>query len=121
MTEDAIVGSAARSFSINLPAGEYSVYVLCGISYNLRYQYFDFDVAIGDDIRRARFEGPYHFRNLRFSVATDGKPLQIGFGPASKWVCNAIMVWDETDGDVDMQDLARRKWEERARVMGILE
>jgi len=32
-----------------------------------------------------------------------------------------LEIVDETDGDVDMQDLARRKWEERARVMGILE
>ncbi|HCU36131.1 MAG TPA: hypothetical protein DGT21_11995 [Armatimonadetes bacterium] len=106
LTEDCVIGSEARSFSIALPAGEYSVYVLCGTSHNQRYQYFDFDVAVGDQVRTVRFEGPYQFRNLRFTAKTDGTPLEIGFGPASKWVANAIMVWDAADGGATEANIA---------------
>ena len=97
LTEDCIVGENARTFSAAMPAGQYKVYMLCGTSYSLRNQYFDFDVRVGGQTTRVRIEGGYQFRNLRFEATTAGEPLKITFEPRSKWVVNAIMIWDEAD------------------------
>jgi hypothetical protein len=99
LTEDCLVGDAARTFQADVPAGEWRLYVLCGISYGMPAQYFDFDVAVGGKKTRVQFEGSYQFRNLRLSATTDGKPLQITLDPRSKWALNAIMVWNAAEDE----------------------
>jgi len=99
LTEDCIVGERPRAFRVRAPQGDLRVYVLCGTSYNLRNQYFDFTVGVGGEQTRVRFEGGYQFRNRRFAVRAAGDTLTIALDPRSKWVINAVMVWTGADDE----------------------
>lgn len=100
LNEDCLVGEAPRVLRVDVPAGDYKVYLLCGTSSpRLRYQYFDFDITVQDATRRVRFEGPYRFRSVRFEATGDGAPLEIALTPRSKWALNAVMIWDAADDE----------------------
>jgi len=99
LTEDCILGKAPAVFRAAVPAGEYEVYVLCGNSYNLRDQYFDFEVAVGEKSERIRYEGGYRFFSRRFAAKTAGEPIDVRFSTQSAWTVNAVMVWDADDDE----------------------
>ncbi|MCX7012948.1 MAG: hypothetical protein NTW86_10395 [Candidatus Sumerlaeota bacterium] len=97
LTEDCIIGKTTRTFRLDLPAGEYNAYFLCGNSAYMEGQYFDFQVKIAETAQRVRIENGQQFRNTRFSIRTGGEPLNVVFEPRSKWVLNGILVWDKVD------------------------
>ncbi len=97
LTEDCLLGEQARTFRVDLPAGDYSIYVLCGTSENLRYQYFDFDVSTGDSQARVCFEGGYQYRERRLRVTGRDEAASITLTPRSRWALNALIVWDLAD------------------------
>ncbi|MCX7886238.1 MAG: DUF4091 domain-containing protein [Verrucomicrobiae bacterium] len=98
ITEAAILGDSTNSFLINAPPGDYNLYVVCGTS-DLRHraQYFDFTVQVGQQSQRVQIEGCHQFRTLRFRARVAAVPLAVRFAPRSKWVVNAVMVWNDTD------------------------
>jgi hypothetical protein len=97
LSEDGIFGDQAREFRVTLPRGAYHAYLMCGTSTSQRNQYFDFDVRVGEQVRRVRFEGSYQFRTVRMDVTVGEGPLAFRFEPRSKFVVCALLVWDEAE------------------------
>ena len=99
ITEDCIVGDRENAFLMQLPAGEYEIYIVCGTSEAMRSQYFDFTVAVGGEEQRVRIEAGYRFRSLRFTARAGNEPLAVRFTPRSKWVVNAILAYAPADAE----------------------
>ncbi len=114
ITEDCIIGEGDSRFLVDLPNGEYHVYVMCGTSDSYRNQYWDFGVAatdaeqaaqlwtgddfasvLGEGAGRVQIEGGYTYRvlNLR-ALVTSGK-LAVSFQPHSKWLASAVLIYDD--------------------------
>ena len=90
ITEDAVLGSRENAFLVQVPPGEYEVYVMCGTSEPLRNQYFDFTVQVGRQEQRVQFEGGYQFRSLRFRATAGDEPLAVSSrrgasGPSTRY------------------------------------
>ncbi len=99
ITEDSLVGDAPSAFLVDLPDGEYSVYMLAGSSDRSRYQYWDFDVAIPDATDRVQAQGGCHFTPLRMRANVTGGKLRIDLRPHSKWTINCVLIYDDGDAE----------------------
>lgn len=97
ITEDAVTGTRENSFIFQAPAGDYEIYIVCGISEVVRNQFYDFTVSVGKEKKRVQFEGGQQYNSLRFHVKKGKDPLAIQFSPLSKWVVNAVMAWNPAD------------------------
>lgn len=117
ITEDAILGDRENAFIMQLPAGEYELYVVCGTSEAMRGQFFDFTVKVGQQEQRVQFEGGYRFKSLRFKASVGAEPLAIRFIPRSKWVVNAVLAWAATDAQRVQKDIIApfEEWTYRMR------
>ncbi|MCD6360143.1 MAG: hypothetical protein J7M38_04700, partial [Armatimonadetes bacterium] len=114
VTEDALVGEQESVFLLDVPDGDYNVYVLCGISDRNRYMFWDFDVSVGtagDDepaaISRVQAEGAFQYTPVRLRAHVAGDRLAVKLLPHSKWVVNCIMVYDDDDADTVEADIIR--------------
>lgn len=93
LTEDAILGDRENAFLIQVPPGDYGVYVVCGTSESFRSQYFDFTVQVGEQQQHVQIEGGQRFQSLRFQTRIVEGPLAVRFTPRNKWVVCAILAW----------------------------
>ena len=92
VTEDSVQSKVQTRFLADVPAGDYTVHVLCGTSSGSRDQYWDFEVSVGDETRRVQIEGPQRFELRQFSAVVADEPLSVTFAPASRWCVNGIMI-----------------------------
>ncbi len=99
ITEGAVLGERENAFLMQLPPGDYEIYVVCGTSESMRNQYFDFTVQVGQQQKRVQFEGGFQFQSLRFHASAGKEPLAVHFSPRSKWVVNAILAWTAADAE----------------------
>jgi hypothetical protein len=93
LTCDAIWSEQPRAFLVDLPPGEYCVYLLCGRSQGTPRDYAWFDVTAGTASSTVKIPGPYIFekRLLRTKVA-DG-PLVVELKPTSHWIVAGMLVY----------------------------
>jgi len=105
ITEDCIVGDSANSFLVDVPEGEYRVYLLCGTSDQARYEYWDFAVFAhsagqqGDIHQFVRMEGGWQHRPVRMDAVGNGGHLTIDFTPRSRWVVSCILVYSVDEAE----------------------
>lgn len=98
ITEDAVVGDNTNAFLVDLPDGEYLVYILAGSSEPQRYFVWDFDVGVGagtDAVATVQAHGGFHFTPLRLRARVTGGRLTITLTPRSKWTINCLIVYDQ--------------------------
>ncbi len=92
LTEDAILSAKPARFLVNVPAGDYRVHVICGVSSQMSNQVWDFTVKAGDQSRHVQIEGGQRFEWVELPVTVGPEPLAVSFTPASKWCVTGIIV-----------------------------
>jgi len=97
ITEDVIMGDKEAEFAVNVPAGQYHIYMLCGVSESMRSQYFDFSIRAGKAEARVQIEGGYRYEKRLLETTAEGGQIVIRFEPRNLWLANAILIWPEAE------------------------
>jgi hypothetical protein len=115
VTEDCIIGQTENAFLVDVPAGDYHVYLLSGTSDPYRYFYWDFEVAARDAASaataddgmtgRVQMEGGQQHRPVRLKVAVTGGRLQIDLRPRSKWVVSCLVIASQDEWERVAQEI----------------
>ena len=93
ITCDTIFSEKPNSFLVDLPPGEYSVYLLCGRSAGSSREYHHFDVAAGQSGATVKIPGPYRFEKRLLTVAVGDDPLSIDLLPATDWLVASLVIF----------------------------
>ena len=107
VTEDCITGESGNAFLIDLPDGDYRVYLLCGTSDQARYFVWDFTVIAHDAASTqapgaeatgwVQMDGGWQHRPVRLRATVEAGTLSIDLGPRSRWVVSAVLVASEDE------------------------
>ncbi len=106
VTEDCVVGSTPNVFVFKAQPGDWLVYVRCGVSCDLRWQYWDFDVAVGGEKWTCQIEGRHLYRSHIFRVRSDGT-IRVELNPRTKWLVCGIVAWQPTDQAAAQQTIRK--------------
>ncbi|MBC7287611.1 MAG: hypothetical protein H5T86_06110 [Armatimonadetes bacterium] len=96
ITQDVIVGDRDNAFAFKAAPGEWKVFIRCGISTDIRWQYWDFDVAAGQEKWSCKIAGSYQYKSQTFTVLSDGT-VRIALQPRSKWLLCCVVAWQSED------------------------
>ncbi|MFW6437576.1 MAG: hypothetical protein ACOCZ7_01070 [Armatimonadota bacterium] len=115
VTEDCVMGEAENAFLVDVPDGDYRVYLLCGTSDRARDFYWEFTVVARDGAStdtptdgataRVQMEEGWQHRPARLRTSVSGGQLSIDLSPMSKWVVSAIIVAPEDDWPAVERDI----------------
>lgn len=100
LTCDSIYSVVANSFLVDLPPGDYMVWMLFGRSAGSTREYHEFDVTIpGGDPARCEVEipGPYRFERRVVRASVGESPLSIELSPRSDWGLSAVVIFAAAD------------------------
>ena len=102
VTCDTIRGDKANSFLVDVPPGEYTVYVLSGLSSGSTREYHWFEIAAPNAAApnaaaTVKIPGPYRFEKSLLKVSVKEGPLSIDFRPRTDWLATAIMVFPTSE------------------------
>lgn len=93
ITCDSIYSSRANSFLIDVPPGEYAVYLLAGRSSGRAQDYYDFEVSAGSDRASLQIPGPYIFEKRLLKASPERGQIAIDFAPKTEWLLAALLVF----------------------------
>jgi hypothetical protein len=93
ITCDAVFSSRPNSFLVNVPPGEYVVYLLGGVSAGSPREYHDFEVAVGGERTAVKIPGPYTFEKRQWKTTVRSGPLSVDLVPRTDWVVSCLMVF----------------------------
>lgn len=105
ITEDTVIGTQYSRFLVDLPDGEYNVYLLAGTSDRNRYQYWDFDVALPGATETVQAAGAFQYTPLRMRATVTGGQLAMGLTPRSKWLVSCLIIYDDADAEQVKSDI----------------
>ncbi len=107
ITEDCVMGESENAFLVDVPEGDYRVYLLCGTSDAARYFFWDFTIMARDAASEetvpdeatagVQMAGGRQHRPARLQTTVADGPMAIEFGPLSKWVVSAILICPEDE------------------------
>jgi len=97
ITEDCIIGEGDNAFLVDVPDGDYRVYLLCGTSDRARYVFWDFEVAVGGESARVQMEGGWQHRPVRLEAGTDGGQIALALRSTSRWLVSCVLVASEDE------------------------
>ncbi|MFH1265373.1 MAG: glycoside hydrolase domain-containing protein [Planctomycetota bacterium] len=93
ITCDTIFGRQSIVFFMDVPPGEYTVYVLCGRSAGSSREYHKFDVVAGTSKSTVTIAGPYRFEKCVLTTPVRDGKLAIGFIPRTDWLAACLIVF----------------------------
>lgn len=106
VTCDCVWSTKPNALLIDVPPGDYTVWLLCGRSAGSRREYHDFDVTAGDAATATvKIPGPYRFEKRLLRVRVSGKPLSIGLEPRTDWLLAAVVVFPAAQEPAARRDL----------------
>lgn len=94
ITRDTVSSGRRNAFLVDLPPGDYKVYVLSGLSAGSTRDYHWFDVTAGRSRATVKIPGPYRFERRMLDVTVSGGPLSIEFLPETDWLVASIIIFD---------------------------
>lgn len=112
LTCDSLFSATANSFLVDLPSGEYVVYLLCGRSAGPTRDYYRFDIAAGRTSTIVKIPGPYIFEKRLLKVAMTDGPLSIDFSPETAWLVAGLIIYpaaEEAKVRADFLDALERE------------
>ncbi len=96
VTCDSIFSTQPNALLVDVPPGDYCVWLLCGRSAGSAREYHDFNVTLGpeDGGPRAtvKIPGPYRFEKRVLYARTDGRQLAIELEPRTDWLLAAVVL-----------------------------
>ena len=93
VTCDTIWSKEANAFLVDVPAGEYVVYLLGGLSAGSSRDYHWFDAKVGASQTTVKIPGPYRFEKRIFRTKVDKGPLAIELEPTTEWLVSCLIVF----------------------------
>jgi hypothetical protein len=93
VTCDAVMGKEPNAFQVDMPAGRYRVWLLCGLSSGSPRDFHWFTIAAGTQRSEVKIPGPYIFEKRVFDVQLAGGPLAIEFQPKTDWMVAGMAVY----------------------------
>ncbi|HUT93372.1 MAG TPA: hypothetical protein VMY37_28170 [Thermoguttaceae bacterium] len=93
ITCDAVFGDKPNAFLVDVPPGDYTVYLLCGRSAGSSREYHDFDVAVGTSRSNVKIPGAYRFEKRALTASAGKGPLSIEFLPKTDWLAACLIVF----------------------------
>jgi len=107
VTEDCVMGAGQNAFVVDLPNGEYRVYLLCGTSDAARYYVSQFGVSAAgvpseelpavQQGAAVQLDGGEQFRPVRLYATVDRGKLWVHLIPANRWLVNCILIASEDE------------------------
>jgi len=101
VTCDCVYSDRPNSLLIDLPPGEYVVWLLFGRSAGSTREYHDFDVAVGGGERLARasvtIPGPYRFEKRILRAKLSDGQLSIDLLPRTDWTLACAVVFPDAE------------------------
>ena len=98
ITCDAIGSDRPGTFLVDVPPGEYTIYLLCGLSAGSEQDYHWFDVVVGQDRTTVKIPGPYHFENRTLHAKVADEPLAVEFVPTTDWMVSCLVIFPTSEG-----------------------
>ena len=93
ITRDTVFSGKANAFLVDLPPGDYKVYVLSGLSAGSSRDYHWFEVAAGASRATVKIPGPYRFEKRMLDATVSGGRLSIEFLPQTDWLVASIIIF----------------------------
>jgi len=93
ITCDAVLSDRPNTLLVDVPAGDYTVYVLCGRSAGLPRDYACFEIAVGQARTSVKIPGPFIFENRILQASVTGGQVAIDFLPTTHWVVAGLLVY----------------------------
>lgn len=98
ITCDAVVGRKPNAFLVDVPPGEYAVYLLSGLSAGSSRDYHWFEAAVGADRAVVKIPGPYIFESRTLKTTISKGPLVVELSPTTDWILCALVVYPAARG-----------------------
>lgn len=96
ITCDTISGRTPNAFLVNVPPGDYLVYLRSGLSAGSPRDYHWFDVAVGASRATVKIPGPYIFEKRLLQATVAGSPLAVELNPTTDWLVSSLVVFPAT-------------------------
>jgi hypothetical protein len=103
ITCDAVLSSRPATFVIDLAPGDYTVYLLSGLSAGSSRDYHWFDIAAGDAKATVKTPGPYIFERCLLRAAAPNGRLAIDLTPKTDWMLAGLLVFP-TDEEAEVRE-----------------
>lgn len=99
ITCDCVDSSRKNSFLIDLPAGDYRLWLLCGRSAGSTQDYHDFDLSVRGTATTTtvKIPGPYRFERRELAVRHPGGQLALEIEPRTTWLLAALTVFPASE------------------------
>lgn len=105
LTCDHLQSAAAATLSIQVPDGDYRVWLLCGAAGGSAAQVWDIAVDSGLDTATATFAGGYEVRRLLLRAQARNGRVDLRFTTRSRWLVNALVLVPEAEWEATRADL----------------
>jgi len=93
ITCDTIWSKEANAFVVDVPSGEYVVYLLGGLSAGSRRDYHSFEAKVGSSEATVTIPGPYRFEKRVFRAKVSEGPLTVELSPTTDWLVSCLLVF----------------------------
>ncbi len=93
VTCDTILGNQANAFLVDVPPGQYTVYLLGGLSAGSSRDYHWFDASVGPARETIKIPGPYIFEKRVFKSTVTQGPLALELLPMTDWLVSCLLVF----------------------------
>ena len=92
ITADTVYSDAANVFRIDVPPGQYEVYLLAGLSAGNRRHLHRWSVAVGNRQAHVTIPGPYRFESRTLVATADKGAIRVRMQPMTDWLLSALVV-----------------------------
>ena len=120
ITCDTISSDKPNSFLLDLAPGDYTVYMLCGLSAGPRNEYHYFDVRVGGpstssgppratsrggESATVKIPGLYRFEKQVFKTVLKGNQLSVDLAPKTDWLVSCLIVYPTAEEEKVRKDV----------------
>ncbi|MHB8898596.1 MAG: hypothetical protein ACYC6Y_07600 [Thermoguttaceae bacterium] len=93
VTCDTISSDRANALLLDVPPGQYTVYLVGGLSAGSSRDYHWFDASVGRASQAVKIPGPWIFEKRVFETRVEQGPLAIELAPRTDWLVSCVVVF----------------------------
>ncbi|NOZ21926.1 MAG: hypothetical protein GXP25_12660 [Planctomycetes bacterium] len=97
ITCDTIRSDKPNAFLVDVQPGEYTVYLLGGLSSGSRREYHYFDISAGAAKATVKIPGPYRFEKRILRTSVKGNQLAVDLKPKTDWLVSCLVIYPTAD------------------------
>ncbi|MEW6358337.1 MAG: glycoside hydrolase domain-containing protein [Planctomycetota bacterium] len=93
ITCDTILSDKPNAFLVDVPPGDYTVYLLGGLSAGSARDYHLYEISAGDATASIKIPGPFRFENHVLRTSVKGNQLEVNLNPKTDWLVSCLIVY----------------------------